>query len=263
MSCRRRTGSCPLGVSVNSLAMMSATRGSTTSTRENAFVQVHLWHSWVLGYLAPTFRRAELELHTIQPIHSESLLDLPREAFLPLPTRAPQTGDWAVVVDMPGSEARLNGKCGFCGPRGFPQGVNLKDVWYWMTFDAGARVPEMALLPAVHLAALPTPPPGAPKAPLEALRATSSDAAKRRITDVSLVSVQSRVPRGPKRPRSRFFFPLSRERVLQLRRTRSTHGYKKHVSASFPEPKRHIQLDTCVRTSATLSLQLNLRGSRD
>jgi len=90
----------------------------------------------------------------------------PRRRLLPLPTREPHQGDWALPVDLSGDLARLNGMRVLCGIGGY---TTEKQPGFWVMFQTNAaEPPEVELIPVNKLVALPGPPPGATRTPWEA-----------------------------------------------------------------------------------------------
>eukprot|EP00927_Polykrikos_kofoidii_P005807 TRINITY_DN12311_c0_g1_i2.p1 TRINITY_DN12311_c0_g1~~TRINITY_DN12311_c0_g1_i2.p1 ORF type:complete len:536 (+),score=39.01 TRINITY_DN12311_c0_g1_i2:228-1610(+) len=109
-------------------------------------------------------------LHRVRYLDSPLTLDLPRCAFIPLPSRPPDTGEWAVAMGLKGVDEQWNGSAGLVVHPGRPPDVPVRRRrtlgWYWVAFATGA-VPRTVLLPAKKLAALPSPMRGAPLAPLD------------------------------------------------------------------------------------------------
>ncbi|CAE8622764.1 unnamed protein product [Polarella glacialis] len=130
------------------------------------------------------------DLHFVRHLSSLLLIPLASDAFMPLPTRAPRTGEWAVFAGIKtGPQVELNGLPCFVGPQGMPMltdcssAASAYKTWYWVTFrrpgksrgpsfDSGdgqlsTSPGDMTLAFLGNLAALPGPPPGAPAAPLD------------------------------------------------------------------------------------------------
>jgi len=144
----------------------------------------------VASYMGPI--AGSMGLHKAHCLGSGPSLSLPRSAFMPLPTRPPQTGEWAVAMGLMLEEARFNGECGFCGPAGrspvleCDQGASgttarsaqqHQGLSLWVTFTPPGSSRDLfatMLISVSHLAALPTAPPGTPFAPLDAKVAPAS-----------------------------------------------------------------------------------------
>jgi len=92
-----------------------------------------------------------------------------REHLLPLPTRAARQGDWALPIGLRDDEERFLGRRGHCGLAGVILGPP-RQQGFWMSFEPSDPTfpPEVTLIGAGNLVALPEPPVGAAQTPWEA-----------------------------------------------------------------------------------------------
>lgn len=109
-------------------------------------------------------------------------MSLPASQLQVLPTRAPLQGETAILVGLRGEHSNLNGITCFCGA--YANSLeNPSELCFWVTFqrpddsscpeDPDSALESMGMIWAsvANLAALPDPPPGAPRAVLDACNA--------------------------------------------------------------------------------------------
>ncbi|CAK9079193.1 unnamed protein product [Durusdinium trenchii] len=112
--------------------------------------------------------------------------DYPRSELLPLPTRRPLQGDWALAVGLTGNLAHFNGFRCICGI----SATLCKEQGFWVMFEPKAELtpPPLELLPLSNLVSLALPP-SATRTPWEA-RAVSLPSVGELVDEAALTAAR-------------------------------------------------------------------------